>query len=212
MLKRKKAMQSRKTARNARKILRQNDGSRTFSKPKFEKAAEWSEYISRLSSRLFDRYEARIFPDSGNETPGAKVKPYERLALKEDNNLDVSFVYDLSFKDKAISDGNTCTYNQFRTVVSQPALLGVALGQVKLSELFKKGMVFKLVTKMDLVQIFLNFFLLRSAASTVMAKAKHLKRLAETSSMFFGVSRPVLQSKANGLVSLMPRLPMTAGV
>ena len=84
--------------------------------------------------------------------------------------------------------------------MGQLARLGVALGQVEHSELYKKGMVFKLVSSMDLVQIFLTFLLLRSAANTVMAKAKHINRLAETSNMVFCASRPVLQSKANQAV------------
>ena len=198
VLARKRAISGRSTLRNSRKRLRLEEEQAQPSETRNSLAKRWSHAITKISRGFFDSDEARMsLTNDGSSQSAGNKKPYLGLSLNEKNNADMRFVYNLNFKDKALNDGGTGTYDQFRTVVGQFARLAVALGQTELGTLYKEGTLLKLVTNMQLIQIFLNYFLMRSSSATVMCKAMHLKRLAVAASMFFGGCNTVMHSKAD---------------
>lgn len=159
---------------------------------KFTIAEKWSSYLEGLfqdDPDFLTSDEARMLSD---ETPRQGVTTYRRLALTESNCADVKEVHRLVFKAKAVQGYSNAGYSHFLTAIGQFARMRCSLEadecerEIMLVELCSEGSLFKLVSSLDHVELFLEYFEARSSSpSTCMGKTAQLLKLASSAKRFY---------------------------
>ena len=119
--------------------------------------------------------------------------------MNEDNNEDVKRAYELSFMTKHQLGQPVSAYDQFRSTAGQFCRICISLGVIDKMKLCEEGELFRSICCLKSVQAFLAYFQLRSAASTVGAKARHLRRLALHGINFFTGKNEVLRGQATAV-------------
>jgi len=157
--------------------------------PKTSKALTIQEsWLSQLAQLqlghpdFFSSDEA-ILKNDGKVSRGQTA--YRGLPLSQHNNSDLREIFEIEFEAKAINGQSTASYEQFATVLGQYMRLCVVLGHVDEKVVFERGMLYSSIVNRDALRALLNYFFIRGAASTVMTKALHLKKLAEMAVSFF---------------------------
>lgn len=110
---------------------------------------------------------------------------YRGLVVNHENNEDILFIYRHKYEAKAVRGQSLSSYEQMRGCVGQFARFAVVCGLVPLARACDAGHLFRAVLSMDAVQAFLSYFQLRCSASTVLAKAFHLRTVSKYAERFY---------------------------
>lgn len=125
---------------------------------------------------------------------------YASLKINELNNLDMKRIFTLRYEAKKNAGQPVGTYEQLKTAVGQFARLCCVKGAVQAEDLWKEGELFALITDMEAVRGFMQYFQLRGMHSTTSCKALHLKTLCDSAETFFSAAQTreqaVLRRKA----------------
>eukprot|EP00172_Hildenbrandia_rubra_P004469 Plantae.Rhodophyta-Hildenbrandia_rubra.ctg911.p1 GENE.Plantae.Rhodophyta-Hildenbrandia_rubra.ctg911~~Plantae.Rhodophyta-Hildenbrandia_rubra.ctg911.p1 ORF type:complete len:636 (+),score=82.20 Plantae.Rhodophyta-Hildenbrandia_rubra.ctg911:3961-5868(+) len=145
----------------------------------------WEAHLSTLRQDFFSSGEAAL----GGEGKGGKgVVLYEGLGISEGNNKDIKRVYDLVYRVKHNLGQSTGSYEGFRSAIGQFCRAYVSLRKKDsgfIYGMWKEGAVFEMMTDIQLVEAFINYFIKQAKAATVRSKATHLKKLGGFAQQLF---------------------------
>jgi hypothetical protein len=110
---------------------------------------------------------------------------YRGLHVSHENNEDLLFIFKHKFEAKSVRGQSLSSYEQLRACAGQFLRFSVVCGLVPLSRGCDSGRLFYSVLSMDVVQTFLAYFQLRCSASTVLAKAFHLRTISRYAERFY---------------------------
>lgn len=69
------------------------------------------------------------------------------------------------------------SYDEFQVTVGQYARLSIALNPLEIEQICERGKLFLQTVILDAIEVLINYFGIRTSASSVMWKAAHLKEL-----------------------------------
>lgn len=166
----------------------------------------WVNYFRALPLDFFTSAEAQM-----QETERVKkgASAYASLLVTQANCADIKFVYDHSYRQKELLGQSISVFDNMRYAVGQFLRFSVVVGVTEGSKLWMEGNGFKAVCKMELVQTFLNYFVVRSTAGTVMNKAIALYKFSEHAALFFDAKDPISRADANSVATYCSKMRST---
>jgi hypothetical protein len=146
---------------------------------------QWYEYLRFLPPTFCDAHNE----EAGMRGPRGRLAPgeisYRGLVVNHENNEDMLFIYRHKYEAKAVRGQSLSSYEQMRGCVGQFLRFAVVCGLVPLARACDAGHLFSAVLSMDAVQAFISYFQLRCSASTVLAKAFHLRTVSKYAERFY---------------------------
>jgi hypothetical protein len=142
-------------------------------------AAEiWRNYLLSLDTPFLDARDKEASLQASKDRLGKGELAYKGLMLSIRNNADISYIYKICYEAKFVRGQPITTFHQLRAVVGQFIRFAVVCGDVRAHDVCEAGSVFIAITNLKTVKVFISYFQLRCASSTVLNKAFNLKTLA----------------------------------
>jgi hypothetical protein len=142
-------------------------------------AAEiWRNYLLSLDTPFLDARDKEASLQASQDRLGKGESAYKGLMLSIRNNADILYIYKICFEAKFVRGQPITTFHQLRAVVGQFIRFAVVCGDVRAHDVCEAGSVFIAITNLKTVKVFISYFQLRCASSTVLNKAFNLKTLA----------------------------------
>lgn len=145
----------------------------------------WRHCLSSLPEDFFSCSEAllerRASSGKGSVLCGG-------LSIAESSNEDLQGSHEATWKARHDCGQTTGSYDQFRSAIGQFCRMAASLGKKDSDlarDLYKKGHLLELSADMQVVKAYIGLFRLNGQASTVRAKAAHLKKLADCAQAHF---------------------------
>jgi hypothetical protein len=149
-------------------------------------AAEiWRNYLLTLDMPFLDPFDKEASLQSSHDRLGKGEMAYKGLMLSIRNNADILYIYKMCYEAKFVRGQPITTFHQLRAVVGQFIRFAVVCGDIRAKEVCEAGSVFIAITNLKTVKVFISYFQLRCASSTVLNKAFNLKTLASHATTYF---------------------------
>jgi hypothetical protein len=103
----------------------------------------------------------------------------------------MQYIFKLCHEAKFVRGQPITSFHIFRTTAGQFTRISVVCGNLAAEDVCVSGSVFDFIICIKTMQVFVSYFQLRCASSTVLSKAFHLKRLAGHAVTYFTSSKDV---------------------
>jgi hypothetical protein len=146
---------------------------------------KWIDYLISVPASFCDSTSLDASMRVSQERLVRGEVSYRGLHVSHENNEDLFFIFKHKFQAKSVRGQSLSSYEQLRACAGQFLRFSVVCGLVPLSRGCDSGRLFYSVLSMDVVQTFLAYFQLRCSASTVLAKAFHLRTISRYAERFY---------------------------
>jgi hypothetical protein len=146
---------------------------------------KWIDYLISVPASFCDSTSLDASMRVSQERLVRGEVSYRGLHVSHENNEDIHFIFKHKFEAKSVRGQSLSSYEQLRACAGQFLRFAVVCGLVPLSRGCDSGRLFYSVLSMDVVQAFLAYFQLRCSASTVLAKAFHLRTISRYAERFY---------------------------
>jgi hypothetical protein len=146
---------------------------------------KWIDYLISVPASFCDSTSLDASMRVSQERLVRGEVSYRGLHVSHENNEDIQFIFKHKFEAKSVRGQSLSSYEQLRACAGQFLRFSVVCGLVPLSHGCDSGRLFYSVLSMDVVQAFLAYFQLRCSASTVLAKAFHLRTISRYAERFY---------------------------
>lgn len=151
-----------------------------------EMRERWEETLITIPSEFIEGDEAMLrTPMNSKEEMTRGKHLYQGLPVYPSNNWDLNYMYKIAYAAKAVRqslvDGS---FAQLRSTFGQLCRFLVAVKVVKTEKLCEEGGFFQGLQH-EVLELFLKFFILNAAPSTVVLKAKHCSLFCQHAMRFY---------------------------
>jgi hypothetical protein len=145
----------------------------------------WRNYLLSLDVPFLDPRDKEASLQASQDRLGKGELAYKGLMLSIRNNADILYIYKMCYEAKFVRGQPITTFHQLRAVVGQFIRFAVVCGDIRGKDVCEAGSVFIAITNLKIVKVFISYFQLRCASSTVLSKAFNLKTLASHATTYF---------------------------
>lgn len=151
-----------------------------------EMKEKWEEALGMVPAEFIEGNEAMMMEmRTAREDMTRGKHLYQGLPVYPSNNSDLNYMYKIAYAAKAVRqslvDGS---FAQMRSTFGQLCRFLVAVKVVRKEKLYKEGAFFKGLQH-EVLELFLKFFILNAAPSTVVQKAKHCSLFCQHAMRFY---------------------------
>jgi hypothetical protein len=112
-------------------------------------------------------------------------KAKKGLILTVHNKADVQSIFKNCYEAKFVRGQQITTCHMFRNIIGHFEIFSIVCGNLTAEDVCSPGSLFEYVVYLKTIKVFISYFQLRCASSTVLCKAFHLKVIARAGSHLF---------------------------